>query len=83
MRHIAQELGDGPQTRRITAIAAGGFSITTQLPSECHVAWRNVGEQLLRLLDARGAGAVITVDEMHRLLRALRFWHGSSAHSRE
>ncbi|MER1997685.1 MAG: hypothetical protein ABTA24_14485 [Arthrobacter sp.] len=47
MRRLAEDLGDGPKTRRITAIAAAGFSITTQLPPERQVAWRGVGEELL------------------------------------
>jgi hypothetical protein len=65
MRHLAEELGTGPVNRRITAIAAAGFSITTQLPPERQVAWRTLGEDLLRLLDERGNGLVITVDEIH------------------
>lgn len=70
MHQIAEELGDGPHTRRITAIAAAGFSITTQLPPERQVAWRNIGEELLRLLDAQGTGLVITVDEIHAANRS-------------
>lgn len=65
MRQLAEELGTGPANRRITAIAAAGFSITTQLPPERQVAWRTLGEGLLRLLDERGNGLVITVDEIH------------------
>ena len=65
MRHAAEELGTGPANRRITAIGAAGFSITTQLPPERQVAWRTLGEDLLRLLDERGNGLVITVDEIH------------------
>lgn len=65
MRGIAEELGPGPANRRITAIAAAGFSITTQLPPERQVAWRTLGEELLRLLDERGNGLIITVDEIH------------------
>ncbi|MDN3483668.1 ATP-binding protein [Arthrobacter sp. APC 3897] len=65
MRGIAEELGPGPVNRRITAIAAAGFSITTQLPPERQVAWRTIGEELLTLLDDRGTGLIITVDEIH------------------
>ncbi len=65
MRRLAEELGFGPQSRRITAIAAAGFGITTQLPPERQVAWRTLGEDLLKLLDERGTGLVITVDEIH------------------
>jgi sugar phosphate isomerase/epimerase len=65
MRQHAEELGRGPVARRLTAVAAAGFSITTQLPPERQVAWRTLGEDLLRLLDGRGNGLVITVDEIH------------------
>ena len=65
MRQLAEELGTGPVVRRITAVAAAGFGITTQLPPERQVAWRALGEDLLRLLDERGNGLVITVDEIH------------------
>ena len=65
MRQLAEELGNGPVSRRITAIAAAGFSITTQLPPERQVAWRTLGEELLRLLADRGNGLIITVDEIH------------------
>lgn len=57
MRILAEELGDGPQVRRITSIGAAGFSITTRLPPERQVAWRSIGEELLRLLGpGHGAG---------------------------
>ena len=65
MRQLAEELGTGPANRRITAIAAAGFSITTQLPPERQVAWRTLGEELLGLLNKHGNGLVITVDEIH------------------
>jgi len=65
MRAIAAELGDGPAGRRITGISAAGFSITTELPPQEQTGWRQVGEQLLRLLDAQGTGLVITLDEIH------------------
>ncbi len=65
MRQLTEELGTGPQGRRITAISAAGFSLTTQLPPERQVAWRSIAEELLRLLDACAAGLVITVDEIH------------------
>lgn len=70
MRQLAEELGDGPPVRRITAVAAAGFSVTTQLPPERQVAWRTIGEELLRLLDTKGTGLVITVDEIHAADRA-------------
>lgn len=65
MRSLGEELGDGPNGRRITALGLAGFSVTTQLPPERQVAWRQLGETLLRLLDSRGTGLVITVDEIH------------------
>lgn len=70
MSQLAEELGNGPQGRRITAISAAGFSLTTELPPERQVAWRNIAEELLRLLQARGTGLVITVDEIHAADRA-------------
>lgn len=65
MRTIADELGDGPAGRRITGISAAGFSIATELPPQQQAGWRQVGEQLLRLLDAQGTGLAITLDEIH------------------
>lgn len=65
MRQHAEELGTGRVARPITAVAAAGFSITTQLPPERQVAWRTLGEDLLRVLDGHGTGLVITVDEIH------------------
>jgi hypothetical protein len=65
MRGLAEELGTGPQSRRITAISAAGFSITTQLPPERQVAWRTLGVELLQLLDERKSGLIISVDEIH------------------
>lgn len=65
MRTLAEELGSGPQSRRITAIGAAGFSITTQLAPERQVVWRQLGEELLRLLHDRRTGLIITVDEIH------------------
>ncbi|MEO5315520.1 ATP-binding protein [Pseudarthrobacter sp. CC12] len=65
MRTLTEELGTGPQNRRITAIGAAGFSITTQLAPERQVAWRRLGEELLQLLNDRNTGLIITVDEIH------------------
>lgn len=65
MRTLTEELGSGPQNRRITAIGAAGFSITTQLAPERQVAWRRLGEELLQLLNDRNTGLIITVDEIH------------------
>lgn len=70
MRQLAEELGTGPQGRRITAVSAAGFSLTTELPPERQVAWRNLAEELLRLIQGRGTGLVITVDEIHAADRA-------------
>ncbi|WP_308492459.1 ATP-binding protein [Microbacterium terrisoli] len=65
MRTIAEELGDGPAGRRVTGLSAAGFSSTTALPPQQQAGWRQVGEQLLRLLDAQATGLVITLDEIH------------------
>lgn len=65
MRTVVDELGDGPAGRRVTGISAAGFSITTELPPHEQAGWRQVGEQLLRLLDAQGTGMAITLDEIH------------------
>jgi hypothetical protein len=65
MRPLAEEPGTGPQVRRITAIAAAGFSPTTQLPPERQVTWRTISEEPLRQLAARNTGLVITVNEIH------------------
>lgn len=65
MRAALEELGDGPAGRRITGVSAAGFSITTELAPEQQAGWRQVGEQLLRLLEAQGTGLAITLDEIH------------------
>jgi hypothetical protein len=65
MRGYTEELGGGPPGRRITGISAAGFSLTTELPPEQQTGWRQVGEQLLQLLDAQGTGLAITLDEIH------------------
>ncbi|KHL01423.1 ATP-binding protein [Sinomonas humi] len=65
MRRALAELGDGPIGRRITGVTLAGFGVTTQLPPEEQVSWRDAGEQLLRLLDDHRTGLTITVDEVH------------------
>ena len=69
MLRIIDELGDGPPSRRITAFSAAGFGLTTQLPPERTVDWRRTGNEVLPLLDARGTGLVITIDEIHAVDR--------------
>ncbi|MFC8039697.1 AAA family ATPase [Paenarthrobacter sp. NPDC057355] len=69
MLRLVDELGDGPPTRKITAFSAAGFGLTTQLPPERAVDWRRTGESLLRILDAKGTGLLITVDEIHAVDR--------------
>lgn len=64
MRRLAEELGDGPRIRGISGTGVG-TSVAAQLTPEQQVAWRTTGENLLRLLATRGAGLVITVDEIH------------------
>ena len=65
MRQLTEELGSGPAGRRITSIGLGGFSVHTELPPEQQTGWRQLGEQLLRLLDAQRTGLAITLDEIH------------------
>lgn len=69
MLRLVDELGDGPPTRKITAFSAAGFGLTTQLPQERVPDWRRTGEELLRLLDAKRTGLVITIDEIHAVDR--------------
>ena len=69
MLRLVEELGDGPPTRKITAFSAAGFGLTTQLPQERSADWRRTGNELLRLLDAKGTGLVITIDEIHAVDR--------------
>ena len=65
MRAAAEELGHGPAGRRITGIGAAGFSVTSQLPPVQQLGWRQLGEQLLHLLDEKRTGLVVTLDEIH------------------
>lgn len=70
MLRLLDELGDGPPTRKITAFSAAGFGLTTQLPQERVPDWRRTGEELLRVLQVKGTGVVITIDEIHAVDRA-------------
>lgn len=70
MLRLLDELGDGPPARKITAFSAAGFGLTTQLPRERVPDWRRTGEELLGLLQAKGTGLVITIDEIHAVDRA-------------
>ncbi|MDQ0238160.1 hypothetical protein J2S94_000219 [Arthrobacter bambusae] len=71
MRRLIQELDDQPESRRrITGISIAGFSVTSQLSPERQVDWWELGETLLKLLDERGTGLLITVDEIHAADRA-------------
>ncbi|MGX5357496.1 AAA family ATPase [Kocuria sp. KH4] len=65
MRRLAEELGGGPQGRRLTAVTAAGFGFTTQLPPREQLEWREEGLRLLHLLEEQRTGLVITVDEIH------------------
>lgn len=69
MLRLLDELGGGPPSRRITAFSAAGFGLTTQLPPERAMDWRRTGNELLRQLDERGTGLVITIDEIHAVDR--------------
>ncbi|WAH96346.1 ATP-binding protein [Arthrobacter sp. MMS18-M83] len=71
MRRLIQELDGQPESRRrITGTSVAGFSVTSQLSPERQVDWWELGETLLRLLDERGTGLLITVDEIHPADRA-------------
>ncbi|UKA53435.1 ATP-binding protein [Arthrobacter sp. FW305-BF8] len=70
MRRLTNELGEGPTGRRVTAVSVAGISVTTQLAPEEQVDWRARGVALLQLLTQRGAGLIITVDEIHAADRA-------------
>lgn len=70
MLRLSDELGGGPPTRRITAFSAAGFGLTTQLPPERSPDWRRAGEELLQVLDSKGTGLVITIDEIHAVDRS-------------
>lgn len=65
MRRHAEELGEGPPGRRITGVRVAGFSVTTELPPEQQTSWRNLGVELLRLLEGQRTGLLITLDEIH------------------
>ena len=66
MRRLLGEIGDHPDSkRRITGVSIAGFSVTSQLTPERQVDWRELGESLLQLLQERGTGLLITVDEIH------------------
>lgn len=67
-RHL-EKLGDGPPSRRITAFVAAGFGLTTQLPPERQVAWRELATGLLATLQSHQTGLLITVDEIHAIDR--------------
>lgn len=65
MLPLVEELGSGPPKRRITGLGIAGFSIDTELPPEQQVGWRQLGEELLRLLDVQETGFALTLDEIH------------------
>lgn len=69
MRLHRDELGDGPTGRRITGVGIAGVSIRTELPPEEQIGWRRLGEQLLGLLEERGTGMLVTLDEVHAASR--------------
>jgi hypothetical protein len=69
IRSHLDELSDAPPSRRVTAVSAAGFGVTTQLPPERQIDWRDRATALLRLLDGNGTGLLITVDEIHAVDR--------------
>jgi hypothetical protein len=70
IRIAAEELGDGPAGRRITALTIGPVSVETQLPAERQVHWRQQAAGLLRRLAGQDTGLLITVDEIHAVDRS-------------
>lgn len=64
MRSAANEIDGGTASRRITGISAAGFSISTQLAPEQQTGLRELGEQLLHLVDEQKTGVLITLDEI-------------------
>lgn len=67
-RHL-DELGNGPERRRVTAVSVAGWGVTTQLPPERQVEWRDLATDLLNILASNGTGLLITVDEIHGIDR--------------
>ena len=63
------ELGDGPPSRRVTGVTAGGFGVTTQLPPAQPDDLRTVATELTTILNTHETGLVITVDEIHAIDR--------------
>jgi len=58
-------LGEGPKSTQNTGIGITGFSITTQLLPAQQPGWRQLGEQLLQLLEEKRTGLAITLGEIH------------------
>ncbi|WP_244520215.1 hypothetical protein [Arthrobacter crystallopoietes] len=80
MRQLADELGAGPPSRRVTGIVIAGFTVQTELPPEQQPGWRQLGEQLLGLLNDQQTGLLITLDEIHGANRdELRSWQPLSS----
>ena len=67
-KHL-DELGDGPPGRRIVAITAAGFGLTTHLPGAPTPDFRSIVTKLTTLLADHDTGLVITVDEIHAIER--------------
>jgi hypothetical protein len=68
-RHV-DELGDNPPSRRITGGGIAGWTVTTQLPPERQVEWRELAETLLNILGQHQTGLLITIDEIQGIDRA-------------
>jgi hypothetical protein len=67
-RHL-DELGTGPERRRVTAVSSVGRAVTTQLPPDRQVEWRELATDLLNMLAEHETGLLITVDEIHAIDR--------------
>jgi hypothetical protein len=63
MSQLADELSGDPRDR-LAALKAG-LGQHTVLSNTSQVAWRSLGRELLGLLDGRGRGLVMTLDDVH------------------
>jgi hypothetical protein len=69
MTRQLEELGDGPPGRRVIAVTAGGFGVTTQLPPTREPLWRETATALATMLNGHETGLLITIDEIHAVKR--------------
>lgn len=70
IRTAAEELGDGPKGRRVTALTIGPVRVDTQLPAERELSWRRWATDLLDQLEKFDTGLLISIDEIHAVDRS-------------